>query len=86
MINIFLVNNHLFIKYGWLKHDIEMIMSPVNSDGHVWGKTFNWYCFIIIIGVIASFFIQDLENEIFELQDSRSMSQKKSIKIYSHYL
>ena len=54
----------------------------VKPDGHIWGLEFNRYvCFSFRAS--RTLFGWDIANSIFDLENSRSRSQRKSTKIWS---
>ena len=58
------------------------VMAKVKPDGHIWGLEFNRYvCFSFRAN--RTIFGWDIANSIFDLENSRSRSQRKSTKIWS---
>ena len=57
-------------------------MAKVKPDGHIWALEFNRYVCFSFHGNRTAFG-WDIANSIFDLEKSRSRSQRKSTKIYS---
>ena len=58
------------------------VMTKVKPDGHIWGPEFNRYVCFSFRGN-RTIFGWDIANSIFDLEKSRSRSQRKSTKILS---
>ena len=57
-----------------------IVMAKVKADGHIWGPEFNRYVCFLFRGS-RTIFGWDTANSIFDLENSRSRSQRKSTKI-----
>ena len=79
-------SDHFWLRYSkfyiWPWKFKVKVMAKVKPDGHIWALEFNWYVCFLFHGN-RNVFGRDIANSIFDLEKSRSRSQRKLTKIYS---
>ena len=77
-------SDHFWLRYSkfyiWPWKFKVKVMAKVKSDGHIWALEFNRYVCFSFRGN-RTIFGWDIANSIFDLEKSRSRSQRKSTKI-----
>ena len=77
-------SDHFWLRYSkfhiWPWKIKVKVMAKVKPDGHIWGLEFNRYVCFSFRGN-RTIFGWDIANSIFDLEKSRSRSQRKSPKI-----
>ena len=77
-------SDHFWLRYSkfyiWPWKFKVKVMVKVKPDGHIWALEFNWYVCFLFQGK-RTIFGWDIANSIFDLEKSRSRSQRKSTKI-----
>ena len=74
----FWLRNSEFHIWPW-KFKVK-VMAKVKPDGHIWGVEFNW-CVCFSFRDNLTIFGWDIANSIFDLENWRSRSRRKSTKI-----
>ena len=77
-------SDHFGLRYSifhvWHWKFKVKVMAMVKPDSHIWGPVFNWYVCFLFRGN-RTIFGWDIANSIFDLENSRSRSLRKSTKI-----
>ena len=77
-------SHHFGLRYSklhiWPWKIKVMAMAKVKLDSHIWGPVFNRYVYFLFRGN-RTVFCWDIANSIFDLENSRWRSQRKSTKI-----
>ena len=72
-------SDHFWLRYSklhiWPSNFKVKLMAKVKLDGHIWGLKFNPY-FCFLFRVDPTIFGWDIANSIFDLENSRSWSQR----------
>ena len=78
--------DHFWLSYSkfhiWPWKFKVKVMAKVKPDGQIWGQSFNRYVCFLFLGN-RTHFGWDIVNSIFDLENSRSRSRRRSTKIES---